>query len=270
MARPVRVRFLLRRAGREVVLPEHSITVGRSSVCDIVLDGPRLSAEHARLLAGADGVTITDLGSRNGVLVNGVQIEREASLRAGDLLAFGDIVFEVVAQPVEDGDSPDSDRPTLVDVASPVAHEPAEPPRDSEGFRVLGAVIDKAIAMNHADNVEPVAADCLGRIAGDLEAGRAVADEIVGLAASFAVKLAIATGRGIWVNLLFRIYHARAEVLAVEHVDALYGFLRHTQGVDWELLGDYVLLLRTLGSRMTPAERFASKRIEGLLQLGPG
>jgi hypothetical protein len=95
-----------------------------------------------------------------------------------------------------------------------------------------------------------------------------VAQELLGSAASHAMKLAAATGRGVWVNTLLRVYHARAEILPVEHIDALYAFLRRTRGVDWELLGDYVVLLRTLSSRMTPAEGFSSRRVEGLLGLG--
>jgi hypothetical protein len=179
-------------------------------------------------------------------------------------------VFEVVAEEVQDGDSHDSDRPTLMDVVSPFAHEPVERPEDIEGFRVLGSVIDKAIAMDHVDNVEPVAADCLSRIAQDAEAGKVVEPELLRLAGSYAMKLAAATGRGVWVNTLLRIYLARAETLPVDLIDALYELLRRTLGVDWELLSDYVLLLRTLSSRMTPAERFSSRRIEGLLGLGPG
>jgi hypothetical protein len=135
---------------------------------------------------------------------------------------------------------------------------------------VLVAVIEKAIALEHVGTVEPVAADCLDRIVRDLELGRPIGREVVALAASSAVKLARQTGTGIWVNLLLRIYHARAEIMPTEHIDALYDILRRVHGVDWEILSDYVVLLRTLNNRMTPAQRFASKRIEGLLRFGPG
>jgi pSer/pThr/pTyr-binding forkhead associated (FHA) protein len=264
-----RLRFLLRRAGRDIVLTERSISVGRSSACDLVLDDPKISAEHARLRAGANGVTVMDLGSRNGVFVNGARIAREATLTASDLVAFGDTAFEIVARQVEDGDGYDSDWPTL-DVALPAVLMPVGRPEDGESFRVLGAVIDKAIALRHVDQVEAAAADALDRIARELEAGKAVADEDVGLAAASAMKLTSATGRGVWINLLFRIYRAQADILPTEHIDALYGLLRHTRSVDWDLLGDYVTRLRTLGRRTTPAQRFAIKRIEGLLRLGPG
>jgi hypothetical protein len=38
-----------------------------------------------------------------------------------------------------------------------------------------------------------------------------VEQDLLGLAASYGVKLAAATGRGVWVNTLLRIYHAQAE-----------------------------------------------------------
>jgi len=52
-------------------------------------------------------------------------------------------------------------------------------------------------------------------------------------------------------------------------VDTLYSMLRHARGVDWVLFRRYVELLRARRSEMTPTECFVSKRIEGLLQLGP-
>jgi pSer/pThr/pTyr-binding forkhead associated (FHA) protein len=126
------MRFLLRRKGRDIVLPEHSITVGSGSVCDIVLDDPRISAEHARLVATIHGVRVTDLDSRNGVVVNGVRVTRATSLVVGDLLAFGDVVFEVAAEEEQGGDSHDGDRPTLMDVVSPFAHGAVEHSQDIE------------------------------------------------------------------------------------------------------------------------------------------
>jgi hypothetical protein len=90
------------------------------------------------------------------------------------------------------------------------------------------------------------------------------------MAARYAVKCATATGSGTWLNLLVRIYRARREVLPVEHIDILYGVIRQMRDVDWAVLGEYVEELGTRSARMSPAERFACKRIEGLLRLGPG
>jgi DNA-binding NtrC family response regulator len=51
-----------------------------------------LSANHARLQRSSDGWVIEDLGSRNGVLVNGRQVSR-TTLRPGDIVAVGRVYF---------------------------------------------------------------------------------------------------------------------------------------------------------------------------------
>jgi pSer/pThr/pTyr-binding forkhead associated (FHA) protein len=267
--RPSALRFYLRREERDVPLPEGPIIVGRSSACDLVLEDPRVSAEHARLAATAKDLTVTDLDSRNGVFVNGLRIKGEASLAPADLVAFAEVVFEVVARELPDEESHDSDFPTRVDFESPFAQKPAEQTPSLEAFDVLASVIDKALALGHVDEIAQVVADRLARIADECEAGTSVPNETIALAARYAVKCATATGDGNWLNLLVRIYHARAEVLPVEHIDILYGVVRQMRGIDWSVLGEYAEKLGTRTARMSPAERFACKRIEGLLRLGP-
>ncbi|MEX2620203.1 MAG: DUF3662 and FHA domain-containing protein [Egibacteraceae bacterium] len=65
-------------------------TVGRLPSCDIPLDDPSVSRRHARI-AQADGTwTVEDLGSTNGLQVNGRTV-RHAQLRDGDRLEFGSV-----------------------------------------------------------------------------------------------------------------------------------------------------------------------------------
>jgi hypothetical protein len=97
-----------------------------------------------------------------------------------------------------------------------------------------------------------------------------VAKDAVDAAARCAIKLASATGSGAWINVVLRIYHAQAEPLPIELVDALYTVLRNARDFDWSLFSDYVDLLRSRVSRMRPGERFGVKRLEGLLQLRLG
>jgi len=65
------------------------VTIGRAVGNDIVLDDVRMSRHHARLDRTARGWRLTDLGSRNGVLVNAVPIIGPTEVRDGDRLAFG-------------------------------------------------------------------------------------------------------------------------------------------------------------------------------------
>lgn len=83
--------------GRRVVLPAAGGIVGRSRDCEIVLQDSGVSRRHAEIRPDGHGWTITDLGSTNGVRVQGVHIERSGRLRSGDRIELGstEIVFEL-------------------------------------------------------------------------------------------------------------------------------------------------------------------------------
>jgi hypothetical protein len=91
-------RALLIAEGRRHVVPPGGATLGRSRDCDIVLSDANVSRRHAEVLPAAAGVwTIADLGSTNGVLVNGRRIAGAEQLTAGDRIALGtaEIAFEL-------------------------------------------------------------------------------------------------------------------------------------------------------------------------------
>lgn len=71
---------------------EGTTVVGRLPECDVTLDEPSVSRRHARLEPGGDNWTIVDLGSTNGVRVNGEQVAR-ATLRDGDRLELGGVTL---------------------------------------------------------------------------------------------------------------------------------------------------------------------------------
>jgi Tol biopolymer transport system component len=82
-----------------------SITIGRTSDNDIVLDDNMVSRHHARLDLQADTYVLTDLGSANGTWVNGRRISAPVSLQANDSIRFGKVsVFVFSAQPFLGGD----------------------------------------------------------------------------------------------------------------------------------------------------------------------
>jgi hypothetical protein len=89
---------LLLAEGRRHVIPPGGALLGRSRECDVVLSDANVSRRHAEVLPGAAGTwTISDLGSTNGVRVDGRQIAGAQELRAGDRIALGtaEIVFEL-------------------------------------------------------------------------------------------------------------------------------------------------------------------------------
>jgi len=91
-------RALVLAEGRRHVVPPGGATIGRSRDCDIILADANVSRRHAQILPGAAGTwTIADLGSTNGVVVNGRRIAGAEQLTAGDSIALGtaEIVFEL-------------------------------------------------------------------------------------------------------------------------------------------------------------------------------
>jgi FhaA, N-terminal domain/FHA domain len=83
--------------GHRLPLPAAGGTIGRSRDCDIVLQDAGISRRHAEVRASSQGWTIVDLGSTNGVLLNGRQVYGVQPLAPGDRLGLGstEAVFEV-------------------------------------------------------------------------------------------------------------------------------------------------------------------------------
>jgi pSer/pThr/pTyr-binding forkhead associated (FHA) protein len=90
-------RALLVVAGRRVLVPPHGATIGRSRDCEIVLEDSGVSRRHAELRPSADGWTLVDLGSTNGVRINGHEMRGARELEPGDVVELGStaITFEV-------------------------------------------------------------------------------------------------------------------------------------------------------------------------------
>jgi FHA domain-containing protein len=82
--------------GKRHELAKRGVVLGRSRDCDIRLDDPNISRRHAEIRQEDGGYWIVDLGSTNGVEINGERVER-ARLSNDDRIVLGktDIVFEL-------------------------------------------------------------------------------------------------------------------------------------------------------------------------------
>jgi chromosome segregation ATPase len=77
---------------RNYTLSKSTMTIGRSSQCDIQVFTHFVSREHAKLTIDSARVVIEDLGSTNGVFVNSVRVDRQ-ELRHSDLVTVGETQF---------------------------------------------------------------------------------------------------------------------------------------------------------------------------------
>jgi hypothetical protein len=83
--------------GRTTIVGSGGTVIGRSRDCDVVLDDANVSRRHAELRPSGGSWIVVDLGSTNGVKVNGRLISGPQSLRSGDVLVLGSstLSFEV-------------------------------------------------------------------------------------------------------------------------------------------------------------------------------
>jgi PAS domain-containing protein len=82
------------RGDRELLLVGKMV-VGRDPACDVSDADPLLSRRHAEFVVGARDVMVRDLGSRNGILVNGIKVG-EGALRPGDIVQIGHLQLRYV------------------------------------------------------------------------------------------------------------------------------------------------------------------------------
>jgi pSer/pThr/pTyr-binding forkhead associated (FHA) protein len=108
--------------------------LGRAEYCDVRVNKPLVSREHARVVRKLLGYYIEDLGSSNGTRVNSVRIEKRTKLHDGDVITVATL------QTVGRGSAllalPRSDT-TVVKPREEAAKAGAEP--SNEGKAVVGA-----------------------------------------------------------------------------------------------------------------------------------
>ncbi len=76
--------------GKRMVVSSNGAVIGRSRDCDVVLADPNVSRRHAEVRPdGHGGWQVRDLGSTNGVKVNGRRIDGATAIESGDRLALG-------------------------------------------------------------------------------------------------------------------------------------------------------------------------------------
>jgi Protein of unknown function (DUF3662)/FHA domain len=76
-------------SGERISLGEHIATIGRLPESTITIDDGNVSREHAKISPSSGGYIVTDLGSTNGTLVNGIRINGQQRLADGDIVSFG-------------------------------------------------------------------------------------------------------------------------------------------------------------------------------------
>jgi hypothetical protein len=289
----VRLRYL----SHELEVPLGQFVIGRSADCQLALDDPLVSRRHALLTVRSDGVTIEDLGSRNGVSVNGVKIDGPRPLSHGDRITIGGQEMVLEGMPEEGVMSvpesiafgvPRSVARTARLTSQPEGYETredfwsdyttpgvspsntpnAQPDRHVNALTLIGSVADKALAMGRAEEAERILQRSLNDVLAKVREGSMPQPDLAATAAMYAAKLATATGRGTWINYIFELYTRIDQLVPGTVVDELYSAVRKVKALDMAMLRAYTESLRSRAGTLGPSERFVQQRLEGLERLG--
>ena len=87
----------LRAEGRTIVVGPAGAVLGRSRDADVVLNDPNVSRHHAEVRPSGGSWIVNDLGSTNGIKLNGRRVEGPQSLKDRDVIELGTskVTFEV-------------------------------------------------------------------------------------------------------------------------------------------------------------------------------
>ncbi|MBK7396873.1 MAG: FHA domain-containing protein [Myxococcales bacterium] len=282
------MRFRLKYLRHDLELSPGTFAIGRSAECQLSLDDPLVSRKHASLLVDEDFVWVEDAGSRNGVLVNGIRIDRRTRLDDGDRITIGQQEMVLSAVTANDGrpkplasqghatlvTMPVATRPTPFagQIESPLQPlQPAEEhtierPRRGEALKLLGGVAEKALALNNPDGAERLLTNGLLEIHTDLRSGKQVPADSIDLAARFAARLAAGTGKGTWGDYTIELYALSGSIPPPAVVDELYAAAHKMRGFDLTRFRAYLTaVLRR--EALSPTERFVVQRLESLERL---
>src|SRR5215475_8605587 len=85
--------------GPSILIDKPILLLGPPGECDVQLNSKKVSRRHCVLAQVSDYLVIRDLGSTNGVRINGQRVA-EGKLRAGDELQVGNFKYQVCSDPL--------------------------------------------------------------------------------------------------------------------------------------------------------------------------
>ncbi len=276
--------FRLRYLNHDLELPVGDFVIGRSDECQLSLDDPLVSRKHAVLRVRHDGVSLEDLGSRNGVLLNGSKVQGERELDGGDRIVIGsqEMILHFSDERFDPKATADENNRramqtlgamSLKDIGGGGPPGAGGPPLDAsasktfQSFRLLAGVADKALAMGRAEEAERILQTLLLDIQSRARDGKLNDMQVAENAARYAARLAGATAKSVWVDFVFQLYMHLRKPLPAPVIDEMYTVVRKVRGVELTSFRAYVAELQPMTNGFGPSERFLMQRIEGLERL---
>lgn len=265
-------RCWIRLGGHEIEIRPGETLIGRHETCHIVIDDPLASRRHARLLWDQTRLVAEDLGSVNGVLLNGKRVEQSVEVVNGDELKLGNQRMDVfIASSDRNKVRRSLSANTLVgeklDIPRNMQPDEATGVRDGEALSTLALVAERVLAMGRGAEAERILDKSLQTVRVKVQRGEAVDGETLELAANCAARLAEVTRKGVWVDYPIELHSRLGTIMPGPVVDKLYNAVRVVEGGNVEKLRSYIQVLTERRQGYSPGELFLLRRIEGLERL---
>lgn len=269
-------------------MPAGEFVIGRSSSCHLALDDALVSRRHAVIHVGEEEVVVEDLGSRNGVVVNGERVEGQRKLQHLDRVSIGSQEMVVLEQGRQMRDRPTSQLVACERCGLPIDLETGRCPgcgaaapgkrtlagqtvemsdpeeQTAAGFGVVAGIAEKALGMGRAQEAERVLGHHLDGLLLMAVQGREISDERADAATGLTMRLAEALGSARWVEWLFRFHAAREQLMSADLIDRLHEVVRKARYSDPKPVRAYLQAMQQRSTQWSAAERFRLKRLEAL------
>ncbi|MCC6213851.1 MAG: FHA domain-containing protein [Polyangiaceae bacterium] len=231
------VRFRLRFLLQEIDLREGETLLGRGSDCQVTIEDPLVSRRHAAIRVQGGHASVVDLGSRNGVTLNGSLLQGSRELAHGDRIRIGtqEMVFTVAQQEARSSARSTGFMCHCAECGHPYPEELRECPTcgserragedtlsgagakgRSWSLELLVEVLERACSLERWDDGERVLQRVRANLEEQVAAGGPVDRAQVDRVAVAAARVAAATGRPSWAGWVLALHRALGLVPEVE------------------------------------------------------
>lgn len=135
--------------GAKIAVKKAEFTIGRSQGCSLCAGSSAVSRQHCMISRDESKVTIRDMGSRNGTLVNGAKIEGTVELATGDEITVGPLKFLLTITTSLNSVK----KPEVKSVAEAVARTASSPSASVGDDDITGWLLGPSSALNETQTI---------------------------------------------------------------------------------------------------------------------
>ena len=278
-------------------MPPGEFVIGRSSSCNLALDDGLVSRRHALLRVTANEVVVEDLGSRNGVSINGTPISGPTPVKHLDRVTIGSQEMIILAQAklsaaqtlqiercfacghlnepsamrcaqcgtsLQSGPTSAVGNATIRDipVMPDLADRVDEPTKTATTFELITSIAEKSLQFGRYEEAARILGPTLERLRRQAMDGKPIDEADLAQGVRFALRLAEGPTPAPWLTWVFEVFTAREALMSEKTIDSLHELVRKSRYNEPRTVRAYLQTLQ--GRTWNSSQRFLVKRIEAL------